>query len=82
MSWEFEITGHPDAVTAAVEKRKPFGGDASQLEMVKAFVKHELSFHTSSRGKGVTVKASGYHGPEGRSLNITIAPAELALDGP
>lgn len=79
MGWSFEITGHPKAVTAAVEKRK-VSGDQSQLDMIKAFVKHELSFHTANRGGGVMVRASGHHGPEGRSLNITVQPAELALD--
>lgn len=77
--WEVSYSGHPDAVSEAFKKRK-IVGDQSQFEMVQAFVEHELSFHTASRGGGVTVKATGHHGPEGRSLSIIITPIELVLD--
>jgi len=80
MSWAFEIVGHPDAVTTEVNRQKPLGSDQSQLDMVKAFIQHELSFHTASRGDGVRVIASGHHGPDGRSLSIVISPVQLALD--
>ena len=77
--WSVEISGHPDAVVESIKRRK-IAGDQSQFEMVQAFVEHELSFHTMNRGGRVSVKATGHHGPEGRSLSITIAPVELALN--
>lgn len=77
--WSIEIAGHPDAVVEAIKRRK-IVGDQSQFEMILAFVEHELSFHTMSRESGVSVKATGHHGPDGRSLSITIAPIPLALD--